>query len=186
MYAVTTTRFTQQTWQENKAYRESHSRQGCVYGTPKRMARTIPLGAPVFILEMNNTRRRIEGVGYVRNEVCARRCVVYRMGNYNRYTYKGPCRVDRTMLKGREEIVFRVLEAIVFGTHRLLMFGQGITRLPRWVQANRQLQLVDLLHAAFVARFPDAPIGLSPSQVRAAQFQAERELAADADHGAHE
>ena len=166
MHFVTVTRFSQQTWEENVNYRRKHNYEGCIYGSPREIAAYIKSNAPGFVIEMNNSAKRIEGVGFIRNKKNRRRCKVYSAGNYNRYVYNSPYRVDRADFRSRERVVIQVLERLVFYGRGHLQLGHGITRLPIWIQKNQQLRLLPLLYFAFRSRFPGADIGSAPVRAR--------------------
>ncbi len=166
MHFITVTRFNQKTWDENVQYRRRHEYQGCLYGSPRELAAYIKSNAPGFVIEMNNSAKRIEGVGFIRNKRNRRRCKVYSAGNYNRYVYNSPYRVDRADFRARERVVIQVLERLVFYGRSHLQLGHGLTRLPIWIQKNPQLRLLPLLYSAFRSRFPGADIGSSPVPAR--------------------
>lgn len=150
MLTLAATRFTDETWGQNLAYRRKHGEPGCVYGSPRTIALAVLPQTPVFVVEMNNTARRVEGIGMVLNAPCKGRAWIYDEGRYNFYTYRSPFRLDRTELD-RAHIpghpnagLIWFLEQIVFAkaalpggapTHglRLLMRGHGISRLPKWL-----------------------------------------------------
>ena len=64
MYVVAA-RFSTKTWDEQCAYYAKKRIAGCVYGSPQPMAKSIPYGAPVFVLEMNLSTRRIMGLDWL-------------------------------------------------------------------------------------------------------------------------
>ena len=72
MYYIGTVRFSNETFQENKKWREENDWDGCIYGSPTPIAqspywRKVGMGAEIFILEMNNDEDRIEGIGLIKN-----------------------------------------------------------------------------------------------------------------------
>lgn len=136
MYTVAVTRFDDRTWQENCAFREKHGLSGCVYGSPAVIAGGIPSGASVFVLEMNNTKRRIEGIGLVSNRLHPRRARIYWDNFYNRYTYKGKMRVDRKECTAEEEKILVILEELIFYGSGHLQRGRGIQCLPTTLLAS--------------------------------------------------
>ena len=164
MHIVMLTRFTDDTWEENKSYREKRNYPGCVYGTPRQIGTTIPEGSRLFVLEMNNTKRRIEGVGFIEKDLNTKPCNIHKRGHYNRYIYNSRYRIDRSEFRPREKIVIRVIELMVFHKYTFIMRNHGITRLTEWIQKNKQLGIVPLLYHAFKSRFPAAPIGASPAE----------------------
>ena len=150
MLTLAATRFTAETWNENVAYRRRKGFVGCVYGVPRLLAQDILPHAPVMVVEMNNTERRVEGIGMVPNILHPGRAWIYQEARYNMYTYISRFRLDRTELTdayvpGHPAVkLLWFLEQIIFGkarfkdgpsTHGLsmIMRGTGITRLPRWL-----------------------------------------------------
>jgi hypothetical protein len=153
MLYIATTRFNNETWNQNERWRMVHEWEGCVYGTPMRMKDDIPLGSAVVILEMNNEENKIMGLGLVENKLALdRRYNIYKWGNYNRFTYKGKHRIDREDLEPQEQIVVRVLELLVFKGYRHLKRGQGITTLPSWIIRNKQIDFRKEIASMFTRR----------------------------------
>ena len=70
---ILTSRFSSVTWYENVEYRRRKGYLGCIYGCPHRLATKIPLGKLIFIIEMNNSINKIEGVGLIRNTIATDR-----------------------------------------------------------------------------------------------------------------
>ncbi len=71
-YYIGTVRFSNETFQENKKWREENDWDGCIYGSPTPIAkspywRKVGMGAKIFILEMNNDVERLEGIGLIKN-----------------------------------------------------------------------------------------------------------------------
>lgn len=135
---IATTRFSDYTFKENRIWREERDYKGCIYGTPLMMTSKIETGRPTLVIEMNNDRNRIEGIGFLFNRPCDdnyRR--IYSNPNTNRYIYQGRYRLDRSVVT--EEYYKKVL-----GTLDLLLFkgaghskrSIGITRLPAWLMFN--------------------------------------------------
>ena len=54
IFYLATTRFNSETWIQNETYRKKYNMEGCIYGTPIRIARKIPVDSYMFILEMKN------------------------------------------------------------------------------------------------------------------------------------
>ena len=53
MEEVGVTRFNNKTWDENCDYRDKNDIVGCCYGTPVLLQTDIPIGALLYVLEMN-------------------------------------------------------------------------------------------------------------------------------------
>lgn len=131
MHIIATTRFNEKTWKENKEWRKKHEWTGCVYGTPKQIGETHLADVPIFVLEMNNSKNKIEGVGLIRNRpVTKEKHKIYEDNNYNRYTYKSIYRISRKEMSKEQKRVLRALDTIVFKGSRHLKRGQGIIALP--------------------------------------------------------
>jgi len=132
-FYIGTTRFTDKTFYENKRWRENHGWKGCVNSTPIPVANgpysKIEKDDKIFILEMNNDRNRIEGIGlihnHIRHDIKVR---IYSDCNYNRYIYRSNHRLDRKQIKNAPIIEF--FEKVLFKGKGHLKRGQGITLIP--------------------------------------------------------
>ena len=130
MFSVVTTRFNEETWRENLAYRNKHSLK-CVYCSPLEMSNHICLNIGVFVIEMNNSSNKIEGVGFIKNRPCGDRYYsVYKDGNYNRYVYKGKYYLNRDILLEKNEKLVSILDYILFKEKTHLKRGSGFTSIP--------------------------------------------------------
>lgn len=155
---IVTTRFNADTWSENCEYRkkiiEHESKSDCeidceidlsvskrtlitqcIYGSPQKITEHIGHNELVFVIEMNNTTNKIEGIGLVRNHVLDRKdnnfyYRMYKNGNYNRYVYKSAYHLDRRTLEGLNEKLVTILDFICFKGKTHLKRGSGITRIP--------------------------------------------------------
>ena len=74
---ITTTRFNDVTWEENRQYAERNSNIGCIYGTCEQISTQIHQESVLFVLEMNNDQNRIMGIGMVRNRPIPRKHRIY-------------------------------------------------------------------------------------------------------------
>jgi hypothetical protein len=89
MYAVVTSRFNNETIDINYAYRRKRC-FNCMYCSPLELSPKIPYNTPVFVVEMNNSTNKIEGIGLIKNKPETEKYYkVYCDGNTNRYTYIG-------------------------------------------------------------------------------------------------
>lgn len=141
---IAITRFNETTWNENVKYRIKHKLNGCIYGSPIPIARTIPLKATVYVIEMNNTTNEILGIGKIINsfnpEVHKLHAFkIYSECNYSRYIYCGDKRIDRMEFPRELNNICLLLEWFIFkgygpldkprrGTH--FKRGMGINKLP--------------------------------------------------------
>lgn len=131
MTNIVTSRFNNSTWEENCSFRDKHSYSGCIYGSPQQMTEKIPLNSLVFVVEMNNSTNKIEGIGLIRNLLNHEKKIrVYQTGNYNRYTYQGKYRIDRSTIEIVCPQVLKILEQLVFTGKTHLKRGGGFTRIP--------------------------------------------------------
>ena len=64
---LSTTRFNNLTWKENCTYREKHKLKGPIYCAPMKMSETIIIDSLIFVVEMNNEKNQIEGIGLIKN-----------------------------------------------------------------------------------------------------------------------
>ena len=127
MEEIAVTRFNNKTWEENCNYREKNDMQGCCYGTPVLLQVDIPIGSLLYILEMNNDKNQIMGIGLIRNHNRAdKRYCIYSDGNYNRYNYRSDYRIDRVEFKKTNNSLLELFELLVFKGYTHLKRGQGI------------------------------------------------------------
>lgn len=128
---LVSTRFNNSTWNENKEYREKNNYK-CIYGSPQELCPKIYLNDIVFVVEMNNSINKIEGIGLIRNSICKDKYYkIYSEGNYNRYIYKSNYHLVREeLLRYNESIVF-ILDNILFKGKTHLKRGSGFTTIPK-------------------------------------------------------
>lgn len=128
---VASTRFNNETWEQNKTYRTRHNFQGCLYSVPKEVAQPVIYKSKMYILEMNNSKPdKIMGIGIIRNEPLIKYYPIYKEYNYNRYTYGSQKRIDRFQLTPEELEGLQIFERLVFRGKDHIKRGQGITCLP--------------------------------------------------------
>jgi hypothetical protein len=67
MFTIVTSRFNNETLQLNY---ENRAKRGlsCIYASPHEMSPKIYLNSPVFVIEMNNSTNKIEGIGLIKNK----------------------------------------------------------------------------------------------------------------------
>jgi hypothetical protein len=133
-YYIGTVRFSNETFQENKKWRDDNNWDGCIYGSPIPIAkspywRKVDMGAKIFILEMNNEEDRIEGIGCIKNYIRYDLSVnIYNDCNYNRYIYRSIHRKDRKDIENQD--ILKFLETLVFKGKGHLKRSQGISMIP--------------------------------------------------------
>jgi len=153
-----TTRFTNSTWSENQAYRNKYQKLGCIYCSPQQINSTIPVESILFILEMNNDTNKIIGIGMVRNHPHLNKYHVYANGNYNRYSYVGKNRIDRSEMTEKEEEIMKFFDIICFSGNKHMKRGQGLQLFPIDIiyRCKQEVDLVEFITIMFKSR-------LSPS-----------------------
>jgi len=153
-FFVVTTRFNADTFAENERFRDNHADIKCIYGSSSQMSASIPNGKPVFVIEMNNTLNRIEGIGLIKNEFCTNRYIrVYETGNYNRYVYTGKYRLSRDEL---EPLLVEKLDSLLFSGKSHMKRGSGLLQMPIKLlnhESCKDICIKSMIKDAFVQRF---------------------------------
>lgn len=149
-----TSRFTNATWSENNLYRTKHPEINCIYCSPDPISRDIPNDSIIFILEMNNDINKIIGIGMIKNHPIVNKYSVYRVGNYNRYTYVGKLRIDRNQVTEEEERIMKVFDILCFTGNNHMKRGQGLKSFPTDMlyRCSKRLDLVYFIREMFKKR----------------------------------
>lgn len=157
-YYVMTTRFTPETYSQYRQYTHQHIPRGSVYGSPIPISDNIPENAKMFVIEMLNLKRgdtdfpgKITGISLIRNRTYFRLHNMYDIERYNRYTYMGPFRIDRTQFHTNNNmmIMIRRLEFALFRGSYHQKRPTGITMLPEdYIRDAKGINsmLLQLLH----------------------------------------
>jgi hypothetical protein len=128
MIYLASTRFNNDTWQENCSYKRLHNMNGVIYGTNIRIKCSHSLGALFFVIEMNNQTNKIEGIGLIRNQlVLDKKYNIYSNGDYNRYIYKGEYWLSRDKLCYHDKELVEIFELILFTGKGHLKRQSGIS-----------------------------------------------------------
>lgn len=145
MFTLASTRFSNTTWEENIEYRKTNNLNGCVYCSPQPLTQKILPDSLVFIIEMNNTLNRIEGIGLVKNTIRLDKYFkVYQAGNFNRYVFRGKYRIDREELLRYNSKLVDVLDQILFKGKTHLKRGGGITTVTDKLLKNDRCEGLDI------------------------------------------
>lgn len=145
MISIVTTRFNSETWQENINFKKKNNFNGGIYSVPGPLSPKIQLDSLVFVVEMNNTLNKIEGIGLIHNNYKLDKYFkVYEAGNYNRYFYKGNYRIDREELIRYNETIVNSLEHIVFKGKTHLKRGSGFTTITEKLLEKSLCKEVDM------------------------------------------
>ena len=102
----------------------------CIYGSYTPISSTIPLNAIMFVLEMNNDKNRIEGVGLARNLLSTNPHYIYTEEAYNTFTYIGTKHIARDEMTPEEDSVIDMFDYMCFKSKQHLKRGRGITLFP--------------------------------------------------------
>lgn len=132
IFYLLTTRFNNDTFEENKNFRIKHMFNGCIYNQPKEMPCNVNINSnnQLIVFEMNNERNEIMGVGILKRRIYKRYKIHCDM-NYNRYTYIGKHRIDRDDMT-REDIEYlKIFETMVFKGYDHVKRGHGFICIPQ-------------------------------------------------------
>ena len=125
-----TTRFTTETFQENKRYRDTHNIP-CIYSSSLPISDKLPY-QDYYVLEMNNSTNRIMGIGKI-SKTLQPIAYIYSYKYYNRYTYKGSYAsiIESTLDLPQEykDIIMRIERKIFYGKGHLKR-GSSFTSFP--------------------------------------------------------
>lgn len=135
---LATTRFNNQTWQENKCYLEQAKSKGdvsmkinCIYNCFIPISSNIPIFSNVIVLEMNNETNQIVGIGLLRHQSPEYgKYHIYSNPKYNQYTYQGVYHINRADMNEEELQLIRILEGWCFRGRRHLKRLTGIKAFP--------------------------------------------------------
>ena len=120
------TRFNNNTYIENKKWRESRQYNGCIYGASVKIKESISPDMILIIFEMNNSMDIIEGIGIIKNNLFQKKYNIYSDHNYNRYIYKSNYRLDKKNFNESTKNIIINLEKILFRGKTHLKRGHGI------------------------------------------------------------
>ena len=152
---IATTRFNNNTWNENKNWRSINKWPGCIYNTPIKIRDCIVHKSNVFVLEMNNDQNAIMGVGYIKNFIHLKnkkKFRVYSDMNYNRYIYKSSYRIDKDEFNDFDKKIIGLFEILLFTGSRHSKRGQGISRIPQWLHADNYKNYIRFFTEMFERR----------------------------------
>ena len=154
---ICVTRFNTITFNENRKWiQENNSAIGCIYGSPIKISENILPYTKLIVLEMNNSKNIIEGIGIIENN-CAREnkkyYKIYTDNNYNRYIYKSNLRINRIHFNSYEKEVINLLEEYLFKSAKHCKRGQGIQKLQKKIINNEEFNFVKFLINMYNNRF---------------------------------
>ena len=131
-FHIGTVRFTNKTYTENIKWKERKNHKGCIYGLDTKITDSISKGEYIFVLEMNNDKNKIMGIGLIKNvTIPTQRSRIYEDEIYNNYLYKGKKHITREKLMEINEKMVLFLENMLFhGCHHFKR-GNGCTILTK-------------------------------------------------------
>lgn len=130
MVHLVSTRFNDMTWEENLNYRNKNNIK-CIYGIPYEISSKFFVDDDIFVIEMNNSKNQIEGIGLIKNRMFKDKYYkIHEEGNYNRFIYKGNYHLSRDELLIINEELVRILDYILFKEKTHLKRGSGFTTVP--------------------------------------------------------
>lgn len=154
MHNLGVTRFDEKTWKENLMYRNSRQNIGCIYNTPKKIARSFYPDTSIFVIEMNNTLNRIEGIGLIKNYIFLdKKYNIYSDKNYNRYTFKSKYRLNRREIIKKNKLLIELLEILLFIGPTHMKRGQGIEQVPKWIKNNKKFEFIKTIKNLFIDKY---------------------------------
>lgn len=142
---ILTSRFNNETYNENKAFRDRYISIGCVYCAPYPVTFDIPKDNVMFVLEMNNDINKIMGIGMITNRTSRYIKSVYKHGNYNRHIYIGKYRIDRSEFTAEEETIIKAFDRMCFKSNHHMKRGQGLLHFPIESLYRVKVKVLDLV-----------------------------------------
>jgi hypothetical protein len=158
MFTVVSTRFNNETFQENINYREKKQMDinACIYCSPQPMSPKILPESLVFVVEMNNSTNQIEGIGLIKNVLVTDIYNVYDTRNFNRYIFKGDYRINRDELIRKDEKIIEILDYILFKEKTHMKRGAGFTKIPEKLWKHTKCESIDIpgwIRKEFIEKF---------------------------------
>jgi hypothetical protein len=154
MYAVVTTRFNNETRDANYAYRLKKG-FACMYCEPLELSTKIPYNTPIFVIEMNNSTNKIEGIGFIKNKPeITKYYKVHEDSNTNRFTYIGKYFMSRELIDEHDPLLVYILEEMLFKGYTHSKRGRGLTLIPdKLVKAETEINVKKEINKLFTYYF---------------------------------
>jgi hypothetical protein len=144
MYTIVSTRFNKDTWIENQEKRRIKNVQ-CCYGSPQPMSPKIEANGTVFVVEMNNSTNKIEGIGLIKNKPQVDKFYkIHSDINYNRYAYFGNYYINRETLIEYNMLFVDAIDNICFKGKTHLKRGIGFTTVPEKLMELKKSEGVNI------------------------------------------
>lgn len=144
MFYIACTRFNNTTYDENIRYRNKYN-ENVIYGSTLKIRDKYPVGALIFIAEMNNEKNKIEGIGLIKNLlVHDRRHKIYDNSEYNRYIYRGKYWLSRDQINDFDVEILEIFDNILFKGKSHLKCRIGITIITEKLFVHWDYELKEL------------------------------------------
>jgi hypothetical protein len=158
MFTVVTGRYNDETWEASFMYRNK-KKIPCIYAPPTKLSDNIDANSPVFVVEMNNSKNEIMGIGLIKNKLVTDK--VYKVqqdSNCNRYIYIGEYHISREDINRYNSFLVYVLDEILFKGYTHSKRGSGLTKIPEKVLKLDVCQGIDVkkeIKNIFIHHFKD-------------------------------
>jgi len=126
MFYLSCTRFNNVTYNENIRYRNKHN-ETVIYGSTLKIREKYPLEGLMFVVEMNNDKNKIEGIGLIKNLLVHKKHKIYENDEYNRYIYRGKYWLSREQINLFDSEILEIFDNILFKGKSHLKCRIGIT-----------------------------------------------------------
>jgi hypothetical protein len=141
MFHIASTRFNNNTFAQNMAYRLK-SGEPVLYGTGFQIHSKYPPGIILFVVEMNNDENRIEGIGLISNNIVFdKKHRIYDDSNYNRFIYRGDHWLSREKMLEIDPEMVTIFDKILFKGKSHLKRQSGITIITEKLVLNWEYDL---------------------------------------------
>jgi hypothetical protein len=162
---IATTRFNNQTWNENQEFlkeytiqksKEKHATKKpikCIYSV-SHINQNLPQNTVFYVLEMNNDTNKIMGIGLVKNTPICNKYNVYKNQSYNQFAYIGFYRIDRSEMNELEETIMKVFDYYCFKGKTHLKRLKGLKIFPQRIldKCHSILDLLNFISNMFLSK----------------------------------
>lgn len=124
-----TTRFSDLTYEENRKFCAKYKKKS-LYCNPHPLPKCIPADGTVYVIEMNNTKDKIEGIGKIRNRLKYNVYNVYEAAFYNQNHFEGDERIEAEDFDEAERVFIHSLEQQCFHGRGHLKRGHRMLSFP--------------------------------------------------------
>jgi hypothetical protein len=149
---IATTRFNDKTYEENRNFQQEE--YPCIYNCNKPVSQYISSKLDIYVLEMNNDKNCIMGIGVIRNDPIYNKYKIHDEEKYNIFSYVGKDRIDRSDFTKEEERMIKVFDILCFTGKRHSKRLVGIKCFPKDMLFNCRdiFDLVDFVCNCFKSR----------------------------------